>query len=214
MEGFDAYLFDMDGTLWDAVDSYCEVWNRTIADCGIEAEPVTRVHLETLMGKHLTEICHALIGPVADSAAFMERLDYNERKMMPILGGRLYEGVRAVLAELGKHARLFMISNCQETGLPTFVEYNALGGVFSDLLSYGSTGCEKSENIKRVVERYNLIKPLYIGDTMGDLISAHAAGVPFAWASYGFGRGVTGYEYKLDNIYDLLKCLPSKIAPK
>lgn len=27
---YDAYIFDMDGTLWDAVDGYCDVWNATI----------------------------------------------------------------------------------------------------------------------------------------------------------------------------------------
>ena len=28
-EKFDSLIFDMDGTLWDAVDSYCEIWNVT-----------------------------------------------------------------------------------------------------------------------------------------------------------------------------------------
>ena len=32
----DALIFDMDGTLWDAVDSYCEIWNRTFRDFGVD----------------------------------------------------------------------------------------------------------------------------------------------------------------------------------
>ena len=28
----DALIFDMDGTLWDAVDSYSEVWNETFRE--------------------------------------------------------------------------------------------------------------------------------------------------------------------------------------
>lgn len=27
---FDSLLLDMDGTLWDAVDSYCAIWNAAI----------------------------------------------------------------------------------------------------------------------------------------------------------------------------------------
>ena len=214
MQYFDSYLFDIDGTLWDAVDSYCAVWNRTITDCGAAVAPVTRVRLESLMGKPLDYIYDILVGPSLDRARFMEVLDANERAMMPVIGGRLYDGVRDVLAELASHARLFMVSNCQADGLPTFIAYNALDGIFTDCLSFGATGEEKDVNIRRLVERYNLVNPLYIGDTAGDLHSSHAAGVPFAWASYGFGRDVKGYEFKLDKIQDLLLCTPQNIPPK
>ena len=30
---YDSLLFDMDGTLWDAVDSYCAIWNAAIDVC-------------------------------------------------------------------------------------------------------------------------------------------------------------------------------------
>ena len=43
------------------------------------------------------------------------------------------------------------------------------------------------ENIKALVERNGIAKPLYIGDTQGDCDEAHRAGVPFAFAAYGFG---------------------------
>lgn len=39
---FDAYIFDMDGTLWDAVDSYAAIWNTTIVQLGVQVPPVTR----------------------------------------------------------------------------------------------------------------------------------------------------------------------------
>ena len=42
---FDAYIFDMDGTLWDAVDSYAAIWNTTIVQLGVQVPPVTRQKL-------------------------------------------------------------------------------------------------------------------------------------------------------------------------
>ena len=32
----DALIFDMDGTLWDAVDTYAEIWNMAFEREGIE----------------------------------------------------------------------------------------------------------------------------------------------------------------------------------
>ncbi|MBQ7851826.1 MAG: HAD hydrolase-like protein [Muribaculaceae bacterium] len=38
---FDSIIFDMDGTLWDAVDSYCKIWDKTFNQMNIDA-PITR----------------------------------------------------------------------------------------------------------------------------------------------------------------------------
>ena len=49
---------------------------------------------------------------------------------------------------------------------------------------------KKAENIRLVVARNGLQHPVYVGDTKGDEEAAHAAGVPFVHAAYGFGRAV------------------------
>ena len=59
---FDSVIFDMDGTLWDAVDSYCKVWNKTIAELGLNAAEVTRPRLAALMGVPIEGIYAELIG--------------------------------------------------------------------------------------------------------------------------------------------------------
>ena len=201
---FDSIIFDMDGTLWDAVDSYCEVWNATIADLGFDRQPVTRSELASLMGLPLTVIYDRLIGSGYDHEAFMARLGVNEESMMPRLGGVLYPGVKETIARLAQSKRLFMVSNCQASGLPNFLTFTGLEPYFTDHLSYGQTGREKDENICDLVERYGLAKPLYVGDTQGDCRSTHAAGLPFAWAMWGFGRDVEGADYELEHITDLV----------
>lgn len=202
MKQFDSILFDMDGTLWDAVDSYCAIWNRTIAESGMSAEPVTRQRLAEFMGKPLTEICRELTGGC--DAEFLKALAANEAAMMPELGGRLYPGVRDTLEKLSGSHKLFMVSNCGALGLPNFYRYTGLGPFFTDGLSYGETKQGKTENIRTLIERYNLRSPLYVGDVRSDCSDAHAAGVPFAWASYGFGTDVPEADYTLHTIEDLI----------
>ncbi len=206
---FDSYIFDMDGTLWDAVDSYCAVWNRTIDDLGVKAPHVTRPRLEKLMGTPLGGIYDVLVGAAADRAAFNAALRHNEDIMMPALGGRLYPGAKSTLEELGRRgARLFMVSNCSPKGLPDFLSFTGLKPLIGDWRSYGANGLEKDANIRQLVERYNLRHPVYVGDTAGDCANSHAAGLPFVWAAYGFGHNVTDADYIITDITQLLN-LPS-----
>lgn len=204
----DGIIFDMDGTLWDAVDSYATIWNRAIADMRLDLPPVRRPALEKMMGLPLDRIYDGLIGLPEVSGPFMALLERLESELMPRLGGRLYPGVRETLEALrAGGARLFMVSNCGPDGLPNFLEYTGLGELMTDCLSLGENGLDKTQNILELIGRYNLGTPVYVGDTAGDLAYTHAAGIPFVWAAYGFGRDVNGAEYIIHSIRDLLRIL-------
>ena len=183
----DSLIFDMDGTLWDAVDSYAVIWNTTLDSEGIEHENVTRRDLLRLMGSYLDDILNELIPDVDSRAALLEKVMINEAEMMPRLGGTLYPGVKELIPELSKKYKLFMVSNCGVKGLENFVSYNGLEGCFTDLLSHGGTGRSKAENIRVLVDRYSLKSPVYVGDTQGDADSARQAGIPMIFTAYGFG---------------------------
>lgn len=184
----DSIIFDMDGTLWDAVDSYAVIWNVTLDQMGIPHKHVTREDLLLLMGSYLDEILAKLIPNVEQRGPLLEKVMINEAEMMPTLGGTLYPDVKATIPLLARDYKLFMVSNCGVRGLENFVEYNGLQPYFIDLLSHGSTGKSKAENIRTLIERYDLASPVYVGDTQSDCNSAHAAGVPFIWTEYGFGK--------------------------
>lgn len=204
MSRFDSLIFDMDGTLWDAVDSYCEIWNVTIDRFGTDMPKVYRDRLAPLMGKHLDEIYAELGGPDNGYDEFMSALAQAEHDMMPRLGGRLYDGVHETLEALaGSGIRLFMVSNCEKNGLPNFLRFTGMEHLFTDTLSFGQTGLGKDKNISALIERYQLIRPLYIGDVAGDCEAAHRAGVPFAWARYGFGDAVPDADYELNAVTEL-----------
>lgn len=202
MRQIDSLIFDMDGTLWDAVDSYAKIWNITLDQEGIPHHEVTRHDLLRLMGSYLDDIIRDLLPGDVERKSLLERVMVNEAEMMPELGGVLYPQVKETLAELKKHYRLFMVSNCGVKGLENFVTYNGLQGFFTDLLSHGSTRKSKKENILTLIEKYDLKGPVYVGDTQNDADSSHAAGVPFVWCKYGFGD-VEGADATIDEFSEL-----------
>lgn len=72
-----------------------------------------------------------------------------------------------------------------------------------DYESYENIFLSKGENIKLVVSRNNLKNPIYVGDTKGDMEASYYAGIPFVYASYGFGK-VESFDYKINDISELL----------
>ncbi len=52
----------------------------------------------------------------------------------------------------------------------------------------GRTGMDKGKSIKLLMERNGVQNAVYVGDTEGDENAARYAGIPFIWASYGFGK--------------------------
>ena len=83
---------------------------------------------------------------------------------------------------------VFIVSNCQSGYIELVMEKTGITEYVKDFECFGDTGKNKDENIKLIVERNNLKKPVYVGDTQGDYEACTKAGVPFIWAAYGFGR--------------------------
>ena len=53
------------------------------------------------------------------------------------------------------------------------------------------------------MKEHHIENCVYIGDTQGDYEATLEAGIPFIWASYGFGTP-EGYAAKIDCPQDLL----------
>lgn len=197
----DALIFDMDGTLWDAVDTYAEIWNMAFEREGIE-QRITRNDLLALIGTPIDDIIRHFVpaDQVEHLLQVIARLVVTE---LPRLGGRLYEGVQEGIATLAQHYQLFMLSNCDELELPIFVRYAGIEPYITDTLAYGNTHLRKADNMRLLAEKYHLQHPVYIGDTDSDCSEAHRAGVPFVWMSYGFGT-TDRAQLQFDNFSDMV----------
>ena len=73
---YDSIIFDMDGTLWDAVDSYCKIWDKTFEQMGY-SQTVSREELLKCMGMPINEIFQQVVKVDVDSAAYLELLEEN-----------------------------------------------------------------------------------------------------------------------------------------
>ena len=55
---------------------------------------------------------------------------------------------------------------------------------------------------------YDLQAPVYVGDTPGDLAASEVAGVPFVFATYGFGQlSEAEAPLRIDRLGDLERLL-------
>ena len=80
-----------------------------------------------------------------------------------------------------------VVSNCQRGYIETFFQWSGLGTSFVDHECWGNTGCDKAENLRRVIARNGLRAPCFVGDTDGDRLAARANGVSFVHVDWGFG---------------------------
>ncbi len=187
----EAVIFDLDGTMWDSAEPVAAAWNAVLEKNKSISLRLTAEAIHGYMGKTIDVIAGLVFPelPESDRMAIVLECARIEINWLSRHGGRLYEGLEEVLAELSKKHRLFIVSNCQEGYIEAFLTYHRLGKYFEDFEMYGRTGRVKGENIKAVLERHGIINrnAVYVGDTQSDLDAADLAGVGFIHAAYGFG---------------------------
>ncbi|MBO4462145.1 MAG: HAD family hydrolase, partial [Lachnospiraceae bacterium] len=82
---------------------------------------------------------------------------------------------------------LYIVSNCQEGYIEALLATQGLAEYFKDFENFGRTGKLKDENIRILMERCDIKKAIYIGDTATDMESAFKNELPFIFAAYGMG---------------------------
>ncbi|WP_404452129.1 HAD family hydrolase [Virgibacillus necropolis] len=202
----DSIIFDLDGTLWDSIDTVLIAWNKEIKQIKQIDKEITREELEGTMGLQMKEIGRKLFPSLDEEMQekILEQCSAVEIQNLSELGGKLYENVEGVLKVLSQKYKLYIVSNCQHGYIEGFYRYHKLNKYFLDYENPGRTGLSKGENIKLIIERNDLTKPVYVGDTEGDRKGAKYAGIPFVYARYGFGE-VNSYDYSIDKFDELLE---------
>ncbi len=203
---YGSIILDIDGTLWDSRALVAEGYNIQLKDEGLEHLCVTAEELKPLFGKVLEEIADILFIsiPVPERYELMVRCMRRENQHMHEDPCRIgYPGIRETVEKLAEKYRLFIVSN-SECGYPELcMEKLGLTPYIEGHLCYGDTGTSKGKTIRTLMEKHSIGSCVYVGDTQGDYEATLEAGVPFIWATYGFGTP-KGYTAKIGSFEELL----------
>lgn len=199
MQNYDGLIFDLDGTLWNAVEGIAFAWNEIFKKMGINHE-LNYEDVSKVMGYTVDDIAKKYFPD--DVQKGIELIKYcckEELQYLNYNNVKLYPNLYETLKELSNNYKLFIVSNCMKGYIEKFLEISKTKKFFQDYENAETTGLSKGQNIKLVMKRNYLKKVLYIGDTIKDYQSTIEAGVDFVQAAYGFGEKIK----KVDNINEI-----------
>lgn len=200
-----AIIFDMDGTLWDTTSAILPVWNEVLRSYSNEtSKQISKAEMDSYMGKTLEQIAAISLPELKleRSVEILKECCHTECSYLQKNGAIIYPQLIETLNSLKEDYALCIVSNCQDGYIQAFLAHYQLENVFDDFEFAGRTGKTKGENIRLIIERNNIDKAVYVGDTQSDFDAANQAGVPFIFAEYGFGNA-EGYNYSIKEFLEL-----------
>lgn len=208
----DSIIFDLDGTLWDTIDSCMKSLDYIKNKYPDITKKISREQVKSAMGKSFDEIVELYYGYLPKEKAVNYAKEAFNKNIENLLeyGGDLYTNTKDTILKLSKKYKLYIVSNCVDGYIESFLNTSGLQDCFEDYESNGKTGLNKGDNIKLVIERNKIEQAMYVGDTISDKEAASIANIPFVYASYGFGN-VDKYDYIIDDIKDLLSIEKNKV---
>lgn len=183
-------IFDLDGTLWDSTGCVCAIWNRVLNKYEDISLTITQEIVSNMMGKTMNEIGKTLFPNLTEERRQQIIADFGNEEVnyLSQKGAVLYEGLEETLKMLSLDYELYIVSNCQDGYVDAFLHAHQLESYFKDYEMSGRTGLDKGHNIKLIMKRNTIDQAFYVGDTEGDEEASRFAGIPFIYASYGFGQ--------------------------
>ena len=198
-----AIFFDLDGTLWDALEPLCKSYNLSMSSHNLPY----RFDLEkvrSFMGLTPEETAY-LIFPDVDIKKGLEYFYIclkGELEYLKKHPGKLYPNEENMLKELSSMYDLYLLSNADKGYIEKYLDAYDFYKYFKGHLCAGDTGLDKKENIKYLMKKENINEVIYVGDTFKDMIESKEAGVNFIHAAYGFGK-IANPPHSISNLSEL-----------
>lgn len=200
------FIFDLDGTLWDATNIISTSWNKTLSTDGRYTKKISPDLLKKEFGKTVSIIADNIFSEFDKSTRneLIEKCFLTQERDLQLTAKHiLYPHVIETLKMLSEKNNIYIISNCQAGYIEIFINKYNLKDYITDIECFGNTGKCKADNIVSLMKRNQIKDAYYIGDTMGDYEAATKAGIPFIHASYGYGE-VNNCYFKITEISQLL----------
>lgn len=206
---YDAYLFDLDGTLIDTAPDLHFALNKTLAKW---QHPSATLQLARRWVGHGAKamIANALLNesqkPPDEQVVESMYLDFLEYYKADIANaGQTYPSVRLVIQYLfRRRIRLGVVTN-KRYDLTTLLFQKLNLNDFFQVVVGGDTLTEQKPSPKPIeyaCEKLNSIpsNTLYVGDSRTDVLSARAAGCPIVLVPYGYNDDLPVATLGADNV--------------
>lgn len=178
-------VFDLDGTLVDSAPGIAEALNAL----ALAQDPVDVAHVRSLLSRGAAHLIKEALG-VADrdipDALQAFRKQYSVEPCRP---EDLFPGVERALKEMRRWgSRLAVCTNKPQALTERVVECVGLTRYFDLVVGSDPSRTEKPDpaTLLDICAQLNGTKPILIGDSMIDALTAQAASAPFVYAAYGY----------------------------
>lgn len=202
MKKYDALIFDLDGTLWDATNGITYAWNQIFQQNNISLQ-LSLSDIQNVMGYTVKEIAQkffpkdSIIGEEIITKCCRLQLSYLNKENV-----FLYPQLKQTIKILSQKYKLCIVSNCLKGYIEKFLEIANLKDYFVDFENAENTKLTKKDNILLVKQRNHFKNVIYIGDTIKDYQAAKGANVDFIQALYGFDQAIKNVD-GIKNINEL-----------
>lgn len=202
------YIFDLDGTLWDAAPAAAKGFTLALKELANRDRVVTEEDIHQTFGKPLSALATHLLPdlPLEESERIIgEGVQYQYDEMDGNFRELVVPYMLDTIKELHRHgAGIFIVSNCLDGYIDLFYRNMPIQWYVTDQAWLHKPGHSKADNIRYMVEKYNLQNTCYVGDIQGDYEAATQAGVDFIHAAYGYGE-VPEAKHVINEFVELLK---------
>ena len=193
-------IFDLDGTLWQTSDSYIYAYHKLCEFYNVSNRVPDEMILSCL-GVKLDVFLPKLFPNVEDQRELAFRaMGYSIEYLLNNPVGCCYDGVAQMLEILSKKYSIYIVSNCLDAYVETFMKISDTTHCISGFYTIQSG--QKQEHIKKIAASGG--KTLFVGDSNDDRCSVEDHfGVLFCYAGYGY-KECSSYAYKIDAPIQLL----------
>ena len=188
---YEAYLFDLDGTLINTTELIKRCFERSLGEVGIRGSDKDLLRYVGLPLRVQFESFLAGSGRAVDIEALMRsHMEYQVKVWRTYV--RPYMGVRAVLVALqGYGRRLAVVTSRKKDTTDLYLKDLGLDVFFDVVITPENTQQHKPHPapIHKALESLGVSrkKALFIGDSSFDMLAAGCAGIDSYFVTWGFG---------------------------
>lgn len=176
-------MFDFDGVLFDSLERYGDAFVESLHTHGY-TQIADRAAFVSLFDTNIYEGAGDLgIGfhEVQKVLRHMEQ-ELDRRGHLDVL---FFAGMPELVRHLAERFPLYVVTSNDTRTVEAFLEADGLTGVFREVLG-ADKGVSKVDKLRAVAARHPEARPVFIGDTRGDMAEGRAAEVVTIGVTWGY----------------------------